>query len=91
MNEFTGSILLSHLFQMPAAAEGISAGFDRPPNVKYLTLRFPRIVKIHNDKPVDEVMSSEEYQRLAQSSLNASRVAGYGSLLCKLEFDSFTI
>lgn len=45
-----GRSLPSHLFQQPAVVEVVGAGFDRPPNAQYLTLRFPHIVKVHHDR-----------------------------------------
>jgi len=52
ITELRGRSLPTHLFRQPMVAEVIGAGFDRPPNAQYFTLRFPRIVKIHNDRSV---------------------------------------
>jgi len=38
-------------------AKVIGAGFNRSPNAQYFTLRFPRIVKIHNDRSVQSRFS----------------------------------
>lgn len=69
VTELKGTSLPSHLFRQPAVAEVVGAGFDRPPNAQYLTLRFPRLVKIHSDRSVLDVMSFAEYQSLARVSM----------------------
>jgi DNA ligase-4 len=48
--------------------EVVGAGFDRPPNTRYFTLRFPHIVKIHHDRLVEDVLDFVEYQQLADRS-----------------------
>lgn len=89
VTELKGTSLPSHLFQQPAVAEVVGAGFDRPPNAQYLTLRFPRLVKIHSDRSVRDVMSFTEYQSLALASMQADDAQSeYGAWLCRLDYDS---
>lgn len=83
-----GRSLPSHLFQQPAVAEVVGAEFDRPPNAQYLTLRFPRVIKIHDDRSVHDVVSFAGYQRLAQASMQVGNSpAEYGTWLCQLDYD----
>ncbi|KAK5042844.1 hypothetical protein LTR84_012805 [Exophiala bonariae] len=57
------------LFLEPAVVEVVGAGFDRPANQRFLTLRFPRIVKIHRDRTFKDTLDFTDYQRLAQESM----------------------
>ncbi|KAK5936544.1 hypothetical protein PMZ80_011231 [Knufia obscura] len=89
LTELTGRSLPTHLFSQPAVVEVIGAGFDRPSNARYLTLRFPRVLKVHLDRSLGDAISYDEYQRAAQ----ASREVGdpdttYGSWLSKLDPES---
>lgn len=59
--ELRGRSLPSYLFYQPVVAEVVSAGFDRPLNAQYPTLRLPRIVKIQTDRDASEVVSFAEY------------------------------
>jgi len=59
----------TELFVEPAVVEVVGAGFDRPANQRFLTLRFPRIVKIHRDRTFKDSLDFTEYQRLAQESM----------------------
>ncbi|KAK5203019.1 hypothetical protein LTR41_011243 [Exophiala xenobiotica] len=59
----------TELFVEPAVVEVVWAGFDRPANQRFLTLRFPRIVKIHQDRTFKDTPDFTEYQRLAQESM----------------------
>ena len=53
--------LPTELFTTPAVVKVVGAGFDRPPNERFFTLRFPRIQKIHRDRlPVDS-LDFDEY------------------------------
>lgn len=62
VTKLKSQLLPSHLFQQPAITEVVSVGFDRLPNTQYLTLRFPRIIKIHNNRSVLDIISFAEYQ-----------------------------
>jgi DNA ligase-4 len=43
----------------------MGASFDKPANAKYLALRFPRVLKIHNDRSFKETVSFEKLQKMA--------------------------
>ena len=58
----------TELFTRPLVVEVVGAGFDRPPNMRYFTLRFPRLVKIHHDRCVEDALDFVEYQQLADRS-----------------------
>ncbi|KAK5069354.1 hypothetical protein LTR51_008604 [Lithohypha guttulata] len=68
LTELRGAALPTHLFSQPAVAEVIGAGFDRPANARYNTLRFPRILKIHHDRNINDVVELAAYQRMARVS-----------------------
>ncbi|KAK5215414.1 hypothetical protein LTR72_011528 [Exophiala xenobiotica] len=61
--------LPTELFTKPVVVEGVGAGFDRPPNERFFTLRFPRIQKIHHDRTYADSLDFDEYQRLAKQSV----------------------
>ncbi len=42
----------------------MGAGFDKPANAKYFTLRFPRILKIYNDRSFKETVNFKELQEM---------------------------
>lgn len=89
MTQLTGKSLPSHLFLQPAVVEVVGAGFDRPSNARYLTLRFPRILKVHLDRSPVDVIGYEEYPRLAQASHEIGDPdAKYRSWLSKLDPES---
>jgi DNA ligase-4 len=52
----------TELFTRPLVTGVVSAGFDRPSNTHYFTLRFPRVVKIHHDRRVKDVLDFVKYQ-----------------------------
>ncbi|KAI1998334.1 hypothetical protein LOZ53_000120 [Ophidiomyces ophidiicola] len=56
------------LFRMPFVVEMVGSCFERPQDVRYYTLRFPRVLKIHSDRSVDEAITFAELQRLAETS-----------------------
>jgi DNA ligase-4 len=62
------SDLPTELFTKPAVVEVVGAGFDRPPNERFLTLRFPRILKVHRDRTYADSTDFAEYQRQAKQS-----------------------
>jgi DNA ligase-4 len=57
--------LFKHLF----AVELVGAGFDRPANARYFALRFPRVLKIHQDRTFKDTVSFNELQGLAERSM----------------------
>ncbi|KAL1959940.1 hypothetical protein VTO42DRAFT_608 [Malbranchea cinnamomea] len=56
------------IFKKPFVVDLVGFGFERPPNVRYFTLRFPRIVKIHSDRTFRDATSFEHLQRLAETA-----------------------
>ncbi|EXJ91963.1 hypothetical protein A1O3_00513 [Capronia epimyces CBS 606.96] len=61
------------LFKKPFVVEVMGAGFEKPSNTSYFTLRFPRAlnIKLHMDRSVVETNTFEEVQELAHKSLTA--------------------
>ncbi|KAH7110965.1 hypothetical protein EDB81DRAFT_831389 [Dactylonectria macrodidyma] len=57
------------LFQHPFIVEVVGAGFDKPANVGYFALRFPRVLKVHEDRSFRDTISFEELQEMAQRCL----------------------
>ncbi len=55
----------TELFRKPLVVEIMGAGFDRPADTNYWTLRFPRIQKVHEDRTSKDVVSFDELQELA--------------------------
>ncbi|ETI24323.1 hypothetical protein G647_03692 [Cladophialophora carrionii CBS 160.54] len=56
------------LFREPFIVEAIGAGFDKPEDASYFTLRFPRVDKMHFDRGVTDTHSFDELQELARTS-----------------------
>ncbi|EEH36863.2 hypothetical protein PAAG_07281 [Paracoccidioides lutzii Pb01] len=56
------------LFKTPFVVEMLGGGFKRRPGVNYFTLRFPRVLKIHNDRDVEDATTLEELQMLAKEA-----------------------
>ena len=61
----------TELFKRPFVAEICGAGFDKPAHTSMFTLRFPRVLKIHSDRPLSETVSFAELQQLGQTSNRA--------------------
>ncbi|KAH7109337.1 hypothetical protein EDB81DRAFT_769177 [Dactylonectria macrodidyma] len=57
------------LFKHPFVVEVVGAGFDKPANVSYFALRFPRVLKVHEDRSFRDTISFEELQEMAQRCL----------------------
>jgi len=58
----------TELFKKPLVVEVVGAGFDKPADVRYFTLRFPRIQKVHEDRSYRDVVSFDELQESADRS-----------------------
>jgi DNA ligase-4 len=58
-SELASVQLPTTLFTRPAV---VGAGFDRPSNSHYHTLRFPRVVKIHHDRSFLDAVDFAAYQ-----------------------------
>jgi DNA ligase-4 len=56
----------AELFKRPFTVELMYAGFDKPANARYFALRFPRVLKIHDDRPFKDTVSFEELQEIAK-------------------------
>ncbi|KAM4067443.1 ATP dependent DNA ligase [Hirsutella rhossiliensis] len=59
------------LFQHPFIVEIEGAGFDKPANARYYTLRFPRVLKIHDDRSGKKVLA----KKVARLSLSIDSVS----------------
>jgi DNA ligase 4 len=57
--------LFKHLF----VAELVGAGFDKLAKARYFALRFPRMLKIHQDRTFKDTVSFDELQELARRSI----------------------
>ena len=56
---------MSVVFKQPFVFEIAGSGFDKPPNRKIFTLRFPRVTKIHWDRDWKRCVSLNELQSMA--------------------------
>ena len=54
------------LFTKPFVVDVIGAGFDKPSNSNYFTLRFPRICNVHGDRTYKDSISLRELQQMAE-------------------------
>jgi DNA ligase 4 len=63
--EYGRQLQPAELFKRPFSVELMGAGFDKPANARYFVLRFPRVLKIHNDRSFKETISFEELQEMA--------------------------
>jgi DNA ligase-4 len=57
------------LFSRPFIVEVVGAGFDKPANSPYFTLRFPRVLKIHDDRQSGDIVGFQEMQEMARRCL----------------------
>ncbi|KAL4791592.1 hypothetical protein BDV19DRAFT_392940 [Aspergillus venezuelensis] len=58
------------VFKEPFVVELMGAGFEKPSGVRYYTLRFPRVLKIHSDRSLEDVASFQEVQLLAEAAVS---------------------
>lgn len=56
------------IFQKPFVVDLTGFGFERPQNVRYFSLRFPRTVKIHSDRTFRDATTFEELQQLSETA-----------------------
>jgi len=56
----------AELFKRPFPVELMGAGFDIPINFRYFALRFPRVLKIHEDRSFKDTVSLEELQEMTR-------------------------
>lgn len=59
------------LFKTPFVVETYGSGFDKPQNVNYFQLRFPRVLKIHFDRKFEDATTFEELQQMAEDVRSA--------------------
>ncbi|ERF70354.1 hypothetical protein EPUS_07619 [Endocarpon pusillum Z07020] len=58
----------TELFKNPFVVEVVGGGFEKPANVSFHSLRFPRVTKVHEDRSCHDVMSFDELQELAEKA-----------------------
>ncbi|OAX83079.1 hypothetical protein ACJ72_02567 [Emergomyces africanus] len=56
------------LFRKPFVVEMLGSGFEKPAGVNYFTLRFPRVLKIHMDRDIEDATTLEELQEMAKQA-----------------------
>ncbi|KAJ5365938.1 hypothetical protein N7517_008824 [Penicillium concentricum] len=56
------------LFKQPFVVEMLGSGFEKPSGSRYFTLRFPRILKIHSDRTLEECTSFQELELAAEDA-----------------------
>ncbi|KAJ5837073.1 DNA ligase ATP-dependent N-terminal [Penicillium robsamsonii] len=56
------------LFKNPFVVEMLGSGFEKPSGARYFTLRFPRILKIHSDRTLEECTSFQELELAAEDA-----------------------
>lgn len=59
------------VFKTPFVVEMLGSGFEKPSAARFYTLRFPRILKIHSDRPLEDAVSFRELQLLAETAISA--------------------
>lgn len=59
--------VMSTIFREPFVFEVLGSGFDKQPNQKFYTLRFPRVLKIHWDRTWKDTVDFDELQYMAES------------------------
>ncbi|KAL4867095.1 hypothetical protein BDV12DRAFT_186963 [Aspergillus spectabilis] len=58
-------------FKIPFVVEMLGSGFEKPSGARYYTLRFPRILKIHSDRSVEDTVSFRELQLVAEAAVSS--------------------
>ena len=56
-------------FRTPFVFEVMGGGFDKPPNSECFRLRWPRVLKIHQDRDWKDAVTMEEFQMMATAAL----------------------
>ncbi|KAL4819847.1 hypothetical protein BDW67DRAFT_173121 [Aspergillus spinulosporus] len=59
------------VFKTPFVVEVMGSGFGKPSGARYYTIRFPRILKIHSDRSIEDAASFRELQVLAETAISA--------------------
>ncbi|KAL4750077.1 hypothetical protein BDW72DRAFT_194203 [Aspergillus terricola var. indicus] len=58
------------VFKTPFVVEVMGSGFEKPSGARYYTIRFPRILKIHSDRSLEDAASFRELQVLAETAIS---------------------
>ncbi|KAL5340600.1 hypothetical protein BJX70DRAFT_101719 [Aspergillus crustosus] len=58
------------VFKTPFIVEMLGSGFEKPSGTRFYTLRFPRILKIHSDRSVEDTVSFQGLQLVAQAAVS---------------------
>ncbi|KAL2842414.1 hypothetical protein BJY01DRAFT_264517 [Aspergillus pseudoustus] len=58
------------VFKTPFVVEMLGSSFEKPSGARYYTLRFPRILKIHGDRSLEDAVSFRELQQLAEIAVS---------------------
>jgi hypothetical protein len=53
-------------------SSGYGHGLNKPANARYFTLRFPRVLKIYDDRSFKDTVSFEELQEMARQCREVS-------------------
>ncbi|KAL3463624.1 hypothetical protein BJX64DRAFT_256612, partial [Aspergillus heterothallicus] len=61
---------LDVVFKTPFIVEMLGSSFEKPSGARYYTLRFPRILKIHGDRFLEDALSFQELQQLAENAVS---------------------
>jgi DNA ligase 4 len=59
------------LFKHPFSVELMGAGFGKPTNTSYFALRFPRVLKIHGDRSLNDTISFDELQEMQSDAMKS--------------------
>jgi DNA ligase 4 len=65
----------AELFKRLFLIELMGADFDKPANIKYFTLRFPRVLKIYNNRSFKNTISFEKLQKIIRRCRKASEIS----------------
>ncbi|KAI9373528.1 hypothetical protein BJX61DRAFT_502482 [Aspergillus egyptiacus] len=57
------------LFKTPFIVEILGSGFEKPSGARYYSLRFPRILKIHSDRSLEDAATFQQLQLLAENAV----------------------
>lgn len=64
------------IFTKPIVVEMTGAGFERPQSANFYVLRFPRGIKIHRDRGIEDTVDFDELQTMAEHTLNEDKYLG---------------
>ncbi|KAJ0416400.1 hypothetical protein BJY00DRAFT_291714 [Aspergillus carlsbadensis] len=65
-----GMARMDVVFKTPFVVEMLGSSFEKPSGARYYTLRFPRILKIHSDRSIEDAVSFRELQDLAGAAVS---------------------